>query len=173
MHQHDVARAIPLLERAVDEHHELLRAEAPRSRVYLAMALRTAGRYAEATKQLDTARRELDEHTLRWFDRPAYRISLAYWSYERARLHVAMDQPDSALEHVETALDLLRPHDDWPRIGILRTAAWAHRLRGEHERADALAAAIRSHRDRFPWRELLDALAVEASGMPGGRNVVY
>ncbi|MFW6087323.1 MAG: S16 family serine protease [Myxococcota bacterium] len=173
LHRRELERALTMLEGAVCQHLEHLPAEAPRSRIYLASALRMAGRYGDAVRQLDKAKAELVAHALPWFGRPYHDVTLVYWHYGRARLHVAMDQPDTALGHVDAGLRLLPSSAVWPRVGLLRTAAWARRLAGEHELADSLAREIRALAAAFPMQALVERLAEEAERMPHDGGVVY
>ncbi|MFW5739447.1 MAG: hypothetical protein ACOC1F_03675, partial [Myxococcota bacterium] len=69
-----VARAVPFLEEAVSHHVRFVPAEAARSRIYLAMALRMAGQLQRADEELERAERELEEHTRGWSG-PYYRAT--------------------------------------------------------------------------------------------------
>lgn len=150
MHQGKVDRAIPLLRRGLAHHArypEVLH-EAPRSRVYLAVALRLAGRLGDSLEQLALAKRQLG--------RPEYRESATYprttlmfVSYERARTVLAMavktqerDRGASrrflrdALASAEEARELGR-EVGWPPFpGLLRTQVWIYRERGDGAKAE-------------------------------------
>lgn len=169
-----VAKALPLLEQAVDHHVRFVPVEAPRSRIYLAMAMRMAGWSARASAQLDHAAAELEAHTLHW-SVPYYRATKTYWHYERARLAVASQCTDDALEHTRAALELADDRGFWPIVGILRTRAWAHRQRHEDREADTCVERMRTLAGQAPAgsRALVERIIEEASGPPRSDGEVY
>lgn len=164
MHERRPSEALPLLEEAVRLHDIDAPHEAPRSRIYLAMACRMADEAERALTLLDEARagiaRELaPEHA------PYAATTSVYLEYELARVLLDLDRADDAIiaaRHADAcaeALGLL-----WPRQGILRTLAWSLRSAGRDEGGvlDAL--------ERFSQ---LPEFAAEARGPRRGDGIVY
>jgi tetratricopeptide (TPR) repeat protein len=174
MHQRQLDRALPLLQQAVEAHVEHQPQEAGRSRVYLSMALRMAGRHVDAASELRQAGQDLLEHTLSW-DEPYYRNCAMYWSYECARLHVALAEPRAAEAHASRALQEASWRGWWPALGILRTRIWALRLLKRDEEADhdlaRMAELLRQVDDL--GRRLAEGIVVEARGEPRTDGEVY
>jgi hypothetical protein len=133
MHRRALDQAVPVLQAAVSEHEAALAFEVPRSRVYLAMALRMAGHHEEALRQLDLAFAGFAAKET--FSQPYLESCLMYWHYERARLLVETERPDEAVYHGREALAEAAWRGPWPKLGILRTLAWSERARGEEAAA--------------------------------------
>jgi hypothetical protein len=169
-----VGQSLPLLRESVSHHASVHPAEAPRSRIYLAMALRAGGLFEEAEAQLSQARGELDTHTRSW-SVPYFHTTLVYWLYERARLDVALGQPRLALDHTASALERADALGFWPALGILRTRAWAFRLLGEGDEAESCVAHMGLLRARVPESAgpLMDRIVAEAYGLPRLDGEVY
>jgi len=169
-----VEQSLPLLRESVSHHASVHPAEAPRSRIYLAMALRAGGLLEEAEAQLSQARGELDTVTRPW-SVPYFRTTLVYWLYERARLDVASGQPRLALDHTASALERADALGFWPALGILRTRAWAFRLLGEGDEAESCVAHMGLLRARVPESAgpLMDRIVEEACGASRLDGEVY
>jgi hypothetical protein len=169
-----VGQSLPLLRESVSHHASVHPAEAPRSRIYLAMALRAGALPEEAEAQLSQARGELDTHTRSW-SVPYFHTTLVYWLYERARLDVALGQPRLALDHTASALERADALGFWPALGILRTRAWAFRLLGEGDEAESCVAHMGLLRARVPESAapLMDRIVEEACGLPRLDGEVY
>jgi len=153
MHARDIprpqrlAKALPLLRAAVEHHSAVSPHETPRSRIYLAMALRMNGQLTEADQQLRAASAELDTITAAWSG-SYYRATAMYLAYERARLRLVGQASDddlrAALEDTSTALAEAEERGGfWPAVGILRTRAWAEQRLGLVEDADRTKAMAR------------------------------
>ncbi len=169
-----VGQSLPLLRESVTHHASVHPAEAPRSRIYLAMALRAGNLLEEAEAQLSQSRGELETHTRPW-SVPYFRTTLVYWLYERARLDVAMGQPRLALDHTASALERADALGFWPALGILRTRAWAFRLLEEGDEAESCVAHMGLLRARVPESAgpLMDRIVEEACGLPRVDGEVY
>jgi len=169
-----VGQSLPLLRESVSHHASVHPAEAPRSRIYLAMALRAGSLFEDAEAQLSQARGELDTHTRSW-SVPYFHTTLVYWLYERARLDVAMGQPRIALDHTASALERADALGFWPALGILRTRAQAFRLLGEDHQAESCVAHMGLLRARVPESAgpLMDRIVEEACGLPRVDGEVY
>lgn len=161
-------KAIPLLRDVVEAHRAShLLAERARSRIYLAHALRLNGEYVQAYEELEGSRQDLEEHT-KPFDRSYYATTRMYWNYECARLAVERGDGAGGRAHATNALAALGPYEWWPKVGILRTLAWACYLTGDHDgRQGALRSLDRTveamDRELRPFGERLLA---EARGRP-------
>ena len=169
-----VGQSLPLLRESVSHHASVHPAEAPRSRIYLAMALRAGGLLEEAEAQLSQARGELETYTRPW-SVPYFHTTLVYWCYERARLDVALGQPRLALEHTASALERADALGFWPALGILRTRAQAFRLLGDDHQAESCVAHMGLLRARVPESAgpLMDRIVEEACGLPRVDGEVY
>jgi len=169
-----VSQALPLLEESVSHHERFQPVEVARSRIYLAMALRTAGRCEEAAEQLDRAGRELESITRPWSG--AYHQSTrTYWLYERARLNLVMGSPNEALEQTAEALKLVDEQNFWPAIGILRTRAWAFRMLNDPQGAQQCVKQMQRLEKQAPesTRRLIARIVEEAAGEPRSDGEVY
>ncbi len=169
-----VEQSLPLLRESVSHHARVHPAEAPRSRLYLAMAMRAGSLLEDAEAQLSQAREELETHTRPW-SVPYFRTTLVYWLYERARLDVASGQPRLALDHTASALERADELGFWPALGILRTRAWAFRLLGDDGQAESCVAHMGLLRARVPESAgpLMDRIVEEACGLPRVDGEVY
>ena len=163
LHGGDAAESLPLLASAVEHHVVHEPHEAPRSRIYLAMALRRIGRREEALRTLEQAERELAPEA--WDIDASYRVGTRmYWDYERARLALDRAELNDAWRYGLDAYREARWRGSWPRAGVLRTLAWAARaarLPAEEERAlrELQEIAESSGGDRF-----FETLLAEARG---------
>jgi tetratricopeptide (TPR) repeat protein len=167
LHLRDVRRAVQVLAEAVEAHrgfpHEL-----PRSRVYLASALRMAGRIEEALGELQRAQEELVAARA-WH--PAYeRSTRLFWRMELARILVAAGRPAEALPLCRAALAESVWLGLWPQVGLLRVAACAHRALGELAQADVYVRAIEGWLGKHP---LVPGLLLEARGEHPEGGEVY
>ncbi len=165
LHQRNLEPAIAVLTEAVELSAKHLPHELGRARQYLAMAQRESGDAATALATLDQALIDLTERT-RTRDLSAYESFKMYVDYERARALIALDRPAEAVRAAETAMAAAGHRGPWPAMAILRALAWAHRIGGDIEPADAVAALIADMKV-FPGLDgLRDALAEEARGGP-------
>lgn len=166
MHTGRVTDALPFLEAGLAHHVDEARGEVPRSRCYLAMALRLLGRFDDALFQHDLALEEL-EHLVR--ESPAYATSTTmYVLYELARCLVGAGRAGDAVPHARAALDLATSLElVWPRPGILRTLTWARRESGD---ADGASAALAELRGRYATWEVFIR---EAEGPSSEGTEVY
>ena len=171
MHQRKLDRALPLLNRAVEENLQHSTHEVGRSRVYVAMALRMASKPNEALGQLELAAKELLTHTRAWSE-PYYTQCIMFWCYERARVHLDLQQPDHAELCATKALEAASWRGWWPAAGILRTRAWSYRLMGRDDAAvqdmaelERLTATVDSKMGK--------RFVSEAQGMPRADGEVY
>ena len=166
--------ALEPLERAVAHHEIHLPHEAPRSRVYLANALRRGGR-AEASvnvleRALDGARDWVRPYS------PSYAASTeTYARYELARTLLDLDRLARAERMAAEALASARIFGWWPSLGIVRTRAqilWRAGRVDEAERvaaqAQELAADAPASHQAFARR-----LAEEATGTATPEDDVY
>lgn len=172
LHAGDPVSAIPLLEEAVAHQAAHVRHELARTRLYLASALRNAGRLVEAREQLETAARELEAYT-KPRSRPYFVQCRAFWLYERARLAIAESDPSLAIELAHEAHALVRRHGFWPALGILRVLAWAHRMLGQPDEADLYVARMQALDVPPAHHDLRDRLLAEASSLPTPHGEVY
>lgn len=172
LHAREFETAEALLTRAVAHHDQHHREESGRSRVYLSQAQRNLGRTDDALVTLEHAQRDLESHT-RPDSRPYYRSCWMYLQYERARVFVAQGDGDAALSCAREALGLSRHLGFWPQLGILRTTAWAYRLLGEHDRADACVGQMLALEVPPAQQGLRDRLIEEAEGFPYAGGEVY
>jgi len=168
-HRGDAVGSIPLLIEARDSHAEHHPHELARSRIELAASLRAAGRADEALAQLDLAHEDLER--TREYSRPYAEATSVYLEYERARALVELGAGLEAFAAAARALDDC-PRGFWPRAGILRVLAWAHRLLGDTRAADACVNELRSL-DRSKAPALMDRLIREARGMPRSGGEPY
>ncbi|MEX1366932.1 MAG: hypothetical protein AB1Z98_27645, partial [Nannocystaceae bacterium] len=172
LHSGDPTGAVVLFEDAVAHQVSHARHEAGRARVYLANALRNAGRLTEARVQLETASDELETHTKPW-SRPYYVQCRAYWLYERARLAIVQGDPRLAIDLAGQAYVLVRRQGFWPALGILRVLAWGHRMLGQPDEADLFVDRIEALLVPPAHRDLRDRILEEAEGLPVLRGEVY
>ena len=172
LHAREFKAAEALLTRAVAHHEQHHPEESGRSRVYLSQAQRNLGRTDDALATLEQAQRDLDNHT-RLDSRPYYRSCWIYLQHERARVFVAQDDGDAALSCAREALGLSRNLGFWPQLGILRTTAWAYRLLGDHDRADACVEQMQALAVPSWIENLRDRLVDEAEGFPLLGGEVY
>ncbi len=172
LHAREFEAAEALLTRAVAHHEQHRPEESGRSRVYLSAAQRNLGRTDDALATLEQAERDLEDHT-RPDSRPYYRACWMYLQHERARVFVAKDDGDAALSCAREALGLSRHLGFWPQLGILRTTAWAYRLLGEHDRADACVEQMQGLSVQKTIEDLRDRLVGEAEGFPRPSGEVY
>jgi tetratricopeptide (TPR) repeat protein len=172
MQQRRLGEALPLLERAVSEHGQWGLHELGRSRMYLAQALRMAGSYPESMSQLDAAWTDLDENTRRWSEF-YYQSCVVYWRYERARLLVEMGRAEEAVAHATEALGEAESGGFWPRLGLLRTLAWAYRLLAREEDAAAMVARMGEISVPESSKGFAARLVEEAKGSVRWDGVVY
>jgi len=172
LHARQFETAIPWFERAVAHHAEHAPHETGRSRVYLSAALRRLGRLGDATAQLNLAACELEDHT-KGESVPYYHQCRAYLLYERARIEVARDDAEFAVASAEAALEFVRRQGFWPALGILRTLAWAHRLRSDADAADSCVEQMEKLKVPDAHRELRARLLEEAEGLPVADGEVY
>jgi tetratricopeptide (TPR) repeat protein len=178
MHQHRLQNALLLLEEAVERHttDEHLRYELARSRVYLAMALRMAGRPEDGLTQLRQAEDELTRYTLPVS--PEYATATTMWVwYERARVLVALGRFEEALEDTARAQKQCE-YVWWPQIGILRTRAWALRSLLREREADICVDRMRVVQHQLgprggAHRALIEGLIAEAQGDATDCGIVY
>lgn len=135
MHHGRIGEALPLLEKAVDHHDLHAPQQSPRSRVYLAMALRMDDRVDQAFARLLEARdrlREVERYSAEYA--VGTRI---YVEYELARAFLKADLAGAASVAARHADQLARARGlHWPRPGILRTLAWAQKA--QDRSADAV-----------------------------------
>jgi len=143
--------------------------ELARSRVHLAAALRVLGRPLDALAELERAEQDLAkarEHSVAYAN-----TTSIYLDYERARALVDMGLGLEA--HVAATRALQRCDGAfWPRLGILRTLAWAHRLLGDTRSVEACL----EHMCRLDVKHdvaLRDRLVAEAEGPPTPRGEIY
>lgn len=172
LHAGDFDAAIPLLEEAVAHHAAHALYELGRTRLYLASALRNAGRLAEAREQLEHAERDLEAHTKTW-SRPYCVQCRAFWLYERARLAIIEDDAALAVELAHEAHALVQRQGFWPALGILRVLAWAYRMLGQPDEADLYVARMQALDVPPAHHDLRDRLLAEASGLPTPYGEVY
>jgi tetratricopeptide (TPR) repeat protein len=172
LHAREFKAAEALLTRAVAHHDQHHPEESGRSRVYLSAARRNLGRTDDALATLEQAQRDLENRT-RPDSRPYYRSCWMYLQYERARVFVAQDDGDAALSCAREALALSRHLGFWPQLGILRTAAWAYRVLGEHDHADACVEQMQRLSVPKSIEDLRDRLVDEAEGFPYPGGEVY
>ena len=171
LHAGDASGALPLLEDAV--------AAAPpwergRSRIYVAMAKRSAGDPAAALVELDVAERELEDMRVRSESYASQ--TRIYVRYEQARAALDLGRVDEALQRIREALIIEGGAQGWwPRAGLLRVEAQALRAAGRTVEYEARVADLEALRGRVPdeYRELFDSIAHEASGSWTGAPVVY
>lgn len=130
------SEALPWLVRGVEHHRRIAdlhpdgHVEVARSRCYLAMALREAGRLLDAAAELRAAEHDLDIAEAR-ASRTYARSTRMYLAYEEARLELASGRVDFALHVLEEAEEAARAAGGpWPLAGILRTRIWALRAQG-------------------------------------------
>jgi tetratricopeptide (TPR) repeat protein len=125
----DLPRALEFLEAALAHHQEHVPYEAPRSRCYLANALRIAGVLDQAAEQVENGLREIDTVALK---SESYAASTRmFLHYERARVLLDRGRAADAAEEARRALEMgaaIGWHPPLP--GILRTLAWALRSCG-------------------------------------------
>ncbi len=174
------------LERGIERHRQSVelhgasdsRHERGRSRVYLAMALRRAGRASEAATELALSFQDHHRDTIQR-SRDYFEHGMLYWNYERARLAVEQRDATLAREHAERALRATVPGTWWPRAGILRTLAWAHALAGRDDRRRAVVAELRALLEdpSVPLpaskRSFVGRLLAEAQAGPSREGEVY
>lgn len=167
-------KSIPLLETSVEHHARHNPVEAPRSRIYLSMALRTAGRTDAAWIQLLHAQRELESDTRVWSG-TYYQTTRVYLLYERARVALELGRHEQALADTELALSHTDDQTFWPAIGILRTRTWALRAAGQTAEADESARLMRQRAQGVPEavRKLIDRMVAEAEGPMTRDGEVY
>ena len=172
LHAHEFQAAEALLARAVRHHEQHHPEESGRSRVYLSQAQRNLGRTDDALATLEHAQRDLETHT-RPDSRPYHRSCWMYLQHERARVFVAQGDGDAALSCAREALGLSRNLGFWPQLGILRTTAWAYRLLGDHDRADACVEQMQALAVPEAQQALQARLVDEAEGFPLPGGEVY
>lgn len=167
LHRHDPA-CIPLLRDAVLSAPPW---ERPRSRVYLAMALR---RWApgEAWSELEIAEQELGDTERRSLDYAA--STRVFLRYEQARVLVATGRPDLAVDVARGALRLA-PVGFWPRAGILRALAVAQRVSGRTSEAEQTVRELEAVTATAPqaYDQMMGELLAEARGEEVTPPVVY
>lgn len=152
-------RALPLLRSAVEHHraHPEVQIETPRSRTYLAMALRMSGGPAAALAELDTAQREIDASLVG----RAYGATTAIFvQYERARALLDLGR---VAEAESAGRDAVRRMEEvgWKVPGPYRTLAWVCRELGDAAGAQAAIASLTDlvgSRGGLPRRILDEAL---------------
>jgi tetratricopeptide (TPR) repeat protein len=169
LHRGDAVAALPLLVEARDFHASHRRYELARSRITVAACLRIQGRTHDALGELDDATAELREtrrRSVSYADATA-----AFLEYERARVLVEIGDGLDAYRVAMRALEICG-RGAWPRLGILRTLAWAHRLLGDPRSAEACVEQMRAL-DLGDARELRERLIDEASGPPRSDGEVY
>lgn len=154
----DLARSIALLEEGVAHHLLHEEREVPRSRCYLANALRLAGRLVDAHAQLEAARRDVAALRER---EPFYaRSTTMFVAYEWGRLRLSEGEPAAALAELDEASRISSQLAAWAPRGLPRARAQALRAIGRRDEADEIA---RQMPDDCPFaRRLRD----EAAGIP-------
>lgn len=175
-HRREPERAVPFLRAAVEEHERRAPRETGRSRAYLAMALRMAGRYDEALAELDRA--YVNIQSIRTASQPYYASCLMFWHYERARLLVGMGRAEEAIFHAREALAEASWRGVSPKLGVLRTLAWAEQLRGDYGRAEDRAKEIEAVVSKLPkqdspLRRYAERVLAEVRGGPRRDGEIY
>lgn len=170
--QHD--KALVALDAAARFHAAHEPGEAPRSRGYHATCLRMRGDVEAALTSVDDILRALPAIA----DRAAADATRPYQLLEKGRCHLALGQPEAALEAF-AAVDPDAPDAQHPRIGALRGMAAALRRLGRTAESDAVldrclavAAQTGSHPLIPPIAALAagDALLDLERGLPVGRS---
>lgn len=172
LHAREFNAAEVFLARAVEHHDQHAPEQSGRSRVYLAQAQRNLGRTDDALATLQRAEQDLETHT-RPDSRPYFRSCRMYLQYERARVFATLGDGDAALSNARDALASSRYLGFWPQLGILRTTAWAYRLLGEHDRADACVEQMQAFEVPKLIENLRDRLVDEGEGFPSSGGEVY
>ncbi|MCA9679804.1 MAG: tetratricopeptide repeat protein [Myxococcales bacterium] len=172
-HLRRLAEALPLLEEAVRHHasHAHLRHETARSRQYLAAALRMAGNPGAALDQLVAGQHELETWT-RQYSTEYEAACRVFHDYETARVMVALERYQDAFIHGARALRACE-WQFWPQLGIRRTLAWALRLSGRDDEADAQVEAMRQIPVPPGTESFVARLLSEAEGYPFDDGEVY
>lgn len=152
MHARQLDPAISLLQTAVDLHGSSLNiGERGRSRIYLAAALRLAGRLDAAEEELLRSLEDLLGDETRPNERSYQRQTLVFHQYEAARLALAQGRTDVAIEAAQRALVETQYYGPWPKIGVLRTLAQAQRAAGDEAAAEQTVQRLRAACEEAPW----------------------
>jgi tetratricopeptide (TPR) repeat protein len=171
LHARQLPRAVELLQEARDAADDQDRA---RTGIYLAMALREAGDLAGADETLRFVAIDITDHTLPYDEHYAQQTKI-FWSYERARLALAQGDSRSSLVWARTALAL--GPTLWPKLGILRTLAWAWNAQnnvGNHRSVAATAKQLLEDSGiEGPYRVILGRVVDEARGAYQRGGEVY
>jgi hypothetical protein len=171
MHMRRLDVAIPLLEEAVLHHVAHAPHEAPRSRMYLAMALRMRGEPKTALEQLAIGRGELETVT-RQYSWEYEASCRTYLDYETARVMVSLERSGDAVQLASEALQASR-WSFWPQLGIRRTLAWALRMLDREGDANAEVDAMRDVWVPPPVAAFAARLIREAEGYPVEDGEIY
>lgn len=171
LHRGDSVTALRWLEQARDSHAAQQRHELPRSRIYVAMALRRLGRPDEAATTLMAARAELSLLTKPYSAHLATTTGV-FLEYELARSLLDQGRSADATTVCRHALEQARraAMGTWPRQGLLRTLIWARKERGQD--VQELLSELEEVTGGFHvFRRILD----EARGpkLPPGEGEVY
>jgi len=173
LHAGRAEEALPKLRAAWAHHRERLPREALRSSVYLATALREAGRPLEAIEALGEGAAHLD--ACRRYSADYAESTMMFWRYEHGRTLLALGDPRGARDELAEALEAAMERGWWPRLGILRALAWAEGMLGRDAARAArlaelerLAAGLAARVQPFARRIL-----AEAQGDPHDAREVY
>lgn len=173
LHAGRTEEALPKLRAAWAHHRDRLPREALRSSVYLATALREAGRPLEALEALGEGVGRLDD--CRGYSRDYAESTMMFWRYERGRCLLALSDPRGARDELVEALEGASVRGWWPQLGILRALVWADGLLGEETARTARLAALERLAAAQPeWlRPFARRVVAEAHGSPYDAREIY